>query len=182
MRVREGIISGLAVLGVSLAAFGCMTTGNGGGTAAALPPCQVETDESRDWRQVTTDLISFCVPAGWTPRGQNEWQGRGGSIRWARGPQGAGGRAALERAGDPSAGQESRRREIIDGLPVDLWIVQIENQFQTGAEWRTPQQMHMRGTATSETAAELQLEIFRTARPRDGRVAERMFPVGSGGP
>jgi hypothetical protein len=168
MRVRDGMICSTLVLGASLMTFGCATTGGGEGTAAALPPCQVETDQSRDWRQVTTDVISFCVPAGWTPRGQNEWQGRGGSIRWSRGPQGVGGRAAVERAVDPAGAEDYRRTEDLGGFPVDLWMVQMESQFRTGADWRTPHEMHMRGTATSGAAAELQLDIFRTARPQGG--------------
>jgi hypothetical protein len=172
MKFRVGIIGILTVLGMSLSTFGCVTTGSGGSTAAALPPCQVETEPSRDWRQVTADSISFCVPAGWTLRGQNQWQGRGGSIRWAAGPLGAGGRASVEGAGDPAADQGYRQTEVIGGFPVALWVIRNESQYRTGAYWRTPREMHMRGTATSEAAAELQLDIFRTARPQGGEMAE----------
>ena len=165
MKFRVGTIGRLMVVGASLSTFGCVTTGTDGSTAATLPPCQVETEPSRDWRQVTNDLISFCVPAGWTLRGPNQWQGRGGSIRWAAGPQGPGGRAPMAGAGDPTADQRYRQTEVIGGFPAELWMVRIESQYQTGADWRSPQEMHMRGSATSEAAAELQLDIFRTARP-----------------
>ena len=142
---------------------GCATSGSSGATANTLPPCQVEVDESRDWRQVTSDVVSFCVPAGWTSLGRNEWLGRGGSIRWGTGPQPRG-------VGTPPnqlpSGQERRFTEVIGGVSVDLWISRVESRFHTGAEWRTPREVHMNGTASSRAAAELQLDIFRTARPR----------------
>jgi hypothetical protein len=175
MKARGCIVRNLMVMGAPLVVVGCATSGSGGATAAALPPCQVETDDSRDWRQVTTDLLSFCVPAGWTARGQNEWQGRGGSIRWGPGTRPASvgtGSVAAGGGGDPSIeanrGQEERFNEVIGGVPVELWVARVESLFQTGAEWRTPREAHMRGTATSEAAADLQLNIFRTARLEGG--------------
>jgi len=142
---------------------GCATGGSSGATADALPLCQVEVEESRDWRQVTSDVVSFCVPAGWTSPGRNQWRGRGGSIRWGTGSQLTRGDTPPNQ---PSGGQGRRFTEVIGGVPVDLWISQAESQFHTGAEWRTPRDMHMTGTATSRAAAELQLDIFRTARPK----------------
>jgi hypothetical protein len=61
------------ILCILILTTGRATSGSGGATANALPPCQVEVDESRDWRQVTSDVVSFCVPAGWTSLDRNGW-------------------------------------------------------------------------------------------------------------
>lgn len=166
MRFRKGILRSLVALVISATAFSCMTAGRSSSTAETLPPCPLETEQSRDWREVTTSLMTFCVPAGWTAQGQNQWQGRGGSIRWSPGLPGAGGRAGLGSAGNAAAGQERRFSEVLGGFPVELWMARMEGGFQTGADWRVPREMHLRGTATSEAAAELQLDVFRTVRPR----------------
>jgi hypothetical protein len=159
---------------VPIVIAGCASGGSSGATADALPPCQVETDESRDWRQVTTAEVSFCVPAGWSSGGRNEWRARGGSIRWGTGPtrqvREVGQTIALVRPGEipqapPPSAPVTRLSEVIGGLPVELSIFQTESQFQTSAVWRTPGDFSMGGTATSQSAAELQLDIFRTARP-----------------
>ena len=174
MTIRWWRFGGMMMLCAPLAIAGCASGGSAGATADALPPCEVETDESRDWRQVTTDEVSFCVPAGWSFRAPNEWRGRGGSIYWGTGPTSevrVVGTAVRREVGQPRpmpppSAPETRLSEVIGGLQVELRIFAGLGQIQTSAEWRTPGEFSMAGTATSQAAAELQLDIYRTARPK----------------
>jgi len=63
-----------------------------------------------------------------------------------------------------AVGQAQRFTEVIGGVPVELWIIERQGEFLTGAAWNSPRPMHMTGEANSRRNADLQLEIFRTAR------------------
>ena len=63
-----------------------------------------------------------------------------------------------------AVGQAQRFTEVIGGVSVDLWIIERQGEFLTGAAWNSPRAMHMTGEANSRRNADLQLEIFRTAR------------------
>jgi len=174
MTIRWWRFGGMMMVCAPLVFTGCASGGSSGATADALPPCEVEVDESRDWRQVTTEVVSFCVPAGWSSGGQNEWRGRGGSISWGTGParqvREVGRSIAIVRAGEvptapPPIAGETLLSEVIGGFPAELRIFESDGQLRTSAIWRTPREMSMTGTAMSLAAAELQLDIFRTARP-----------------
>ena len=158
-------------LGVLIVALGCATGGGGRIPAESLGPCEVNAPKEHDWRQVASEEISFCVSADWTSMGRNGWRGSGGSVTWGSGaPERRIETATMVVSSDdmppmpPRPIQPQRFAEVIGGVPVELWLIERQGEFLTGATWNSPRSMYMTGEAIFRGNADLQFEIFRTAR------------------
>lgn len=156
-------------------AAGCASAGTSI-PADSLPPCASAAGHE-SWRQASGDGVSFCVPADWASAGRRGWRGPGGKFQWDRGEHEArreissavvavtGDRAVAPPIPAPIPAMVLHRStEEIGGALVELWISEMNGALRTGADWKSGRAIHMRGEALSRSAAELQLEIYRTTR------------------
>ncbi|MEJ2215917.1 MAG: hypothetical protein P8099_04815 [Gemmatimonadota bacterium] len=157
---------------------GCASAGQARVEANQLPPCTTRPD-LRDWHQVSGDGVTFCVPEDWSSTGTRAWHGDGGKIHWAWGV-GTNGVTKRVRAVVAGGGKTPPRpppvsveasvppfystTELVGGVQVDLWIIENDGMFETGARWNTGKPMHMTGEAPNRAAAGVQLDIYRSVR------------------
>lgn len=161
---------------ILLAAAGC-ATGGARVNASTLPPCPVQTPDP-GWHQVSAADVTFCVPGHWSRIGSRRWGGDGGSVEWGTGtlPRRVETRTVVvrvERGGVPPTvprripgARVDRWTETLGGAPAELWIAEEDGEMlRTGADWDPPVGLYMTGEARTRKTAELQVEIYRTARP-----------------
>lgn len=139
--------------------------------AAADVPCTVPVPEgSGEWKQVTAQNVTFCVPASWRVRGTRASYS-GGTIRWqntatqvmtrqSSGPQSISGRTS------PNSSQVRTERlpETIGGRQAEVWRQMGVGRLQTGVSFAQSPQFSITGEASGEEQVLLQLAVFRTVR------------------
>lgn len=164
---------------VGLAASACATAGPAI-PASSLSACAAPGAE-KGWREVVAEAVRFCVPPTWTSEGRRAWRGPEGALEWSSTPArrevgstttvvtGVGGRppsgeqVQVQVREDLRAREVYRGRESIHGRTVEVYIMQDPPAFDVGGTWTSPM-LSMAGTAPSLEAAEVLLEVIRTAR------------------
>lgn len=141
--------------------------------AAADVPCTVPVPENTgDWKQVTSEDVTFCVPAAWRVRGTRASYS-GGSIRWqhsapppmTRQPSGVtslGGRSAASPNSSPV--RTESLPEVIGGRQASVMRQMGVGRLQTGVNFPQPPLFSMFGEAAGEEQVNLQLAVYRTVR------------------
>lgn len=157
---------------MALAATGCATSAVV--PASTLPECRV-SGAPAEWRQVSAEGLTFCVPENWRSAGSRSWRGDGGRVRWEWGQRvrAVSSTVVVTRGSPPTREQAraalpvspvQRSTETVGGELVDLWISEVEGAYRTGADWQTGRTMYMTGEAVSLSEAERQLDIYRSVR------------------
>jgi hypothetical protein len=155
-----------------LAAFMASMPSQGFAQEAQTVPCTVPVASSPEepWQQISAQGFTFCIPSSWRATARNTFRGDGGWVRWGTGEYRSTQirtRTVNARAGaapPPPPGRSNRFSEMIGGSVADLWDNELQGTFFTGAQWRTPAQIHLLGQSTSLQGRDRQLEIYRTVR------------------
>lgn len=163
---------GMSLVVLALTAAGCATSAVV--RASTLPECSA-AGAPAEWLQVKVEDLTFCVPESWRSAGPRSWRGAGGRIQWAWGQRvrEVASTVVVVMGSPPTREQAAaalpvspvqRTMETVGGELVDVWISEVEGAYRTGADWQTGRTMHMTGEATSLSAAERQLDAFRSVR------------------
>jgi len=134
---------------------------------SAMSACDLGSVQP-EWRRVETEHIVFCIPPDWTASSGQRWSGAGATVEFRLGERSPERLPFAVTAGGRAAEPPSRRehyRETVGGLPAELWIVPSGDGYVTWVEWRGARPMYLQGRAPSRAGADLQLQIYRTARP-----------------
>lgn len=54
--------------------------------------------------------------------------------------------------------------ERVGGIPMELYIIEKDGAFETGASWSAGKPMHMSGNAPTAAAADVHMDIYRSVR------------------
>lgn len=139
--------------------------------AVADSACTVPVPEgSGEWKQITTQHVTFCVPASWRVRGTRASYS-GGSVRWqntasqvmtrqSSGPQSISGRTSAS----SSQVRTERLPETIGGRQAEVWRQMGVGRLQTGVSFSQSPQFSITGEASGEEQVLLQLAVYRTVR------------------
>ena len=142
---------------------GCATnpTPSPAPAADALSDCAGRSAESADWRPVLAEGFAFCMPPDWRPGGRNVWNGDGGHVTWETQSE----KRPFVVASVPGTGPADlwERTERIGGASAKLRTRRVGSTYYTSAVWTSPR-FSMTGEASSFSAAQRQLEIYRTVR------------------
>ena len=139
--------------------------------AAADVPCTVPVPEnSGDWKQVTSENVTFCVPAAWRVRGTRASYS-GGSLRWQHTAppvmtRSASGPSSLSGRSNPnsSAVRSETVIEDIGGRQANVMRQTGVGRLQTVVSFTQAPQFFISGEAAGEEQVKLQLAVFRTVR------------------
>ncbi|MFN0098541.1 MAG: hypothetical protein ACKVS7_07695 [Gemmatimonadaceae bacterium] len=141
--------------------------------AAADVPCTVPVPEnSGEWKQVTSENVTFCVPATWRVRGTRASYA-GGSIRWqhesvrattpmasSSGPQ------SLSGGRNPNSTpvRSESVPEVIGGRQATLMRQMGVGRLQTHVNFTQPPPFSISGEAAGDEHVMTQLAVYRTVR------------------
>ncbi len=141
--------------------------------AAADVPCTVPVPEGTgEWKQITSENVTFCVPAAWRVRGTRASYA-GGSLRWQHesvraltamspgsGPQNFSG----SRNGNSSPVRTESVPEVIGGRQASVMRQMGVGRLQTHVNFLQPPLFSITGEAAGEEHVATQLAVYRTVR------------------
>ncbi len=138
--------------------------------AAADVPCTVPVPENTgEWKQVTAENVTFCVPASWRVRGTRASYA-GGSIRWQlaalRTSMRSSGPQSITGASDPNSTQVRTETvpETIGGRQATILRQMGVGRLQTSVNFAQPPLFSITGEAAGEEHVAMQLAVYRTVR------------------
>ncbi|MCC7003376.1 MAG: hypothetical protein IT357_14560 [Gemmatimonadaceae bacterium] len=141
--------------------------------AAADVPCTVPVPEGTgEWKQITAENVTFCVPATWRVRGTRASYA-GGSIRWQHTANRvmirSGSTSSPQNISGSSNANSSPVRtesvpEIIAGRQATVMRQMGVGRLATSVNFTQPPPFSISGEAAGEEHVTIQLAVYRTVR------------------
>lgn len=140
--------------------------------AAADVPCTVPVPEgSGEWKQITSENVTFCVPATWRVRGTRASYA-GGSLRWqhesvrASASSSSSGPQSFSGARNPNSSPVRTESvpEVIGGRQASVMRQMGVGRLQTHVNFLQPPLFSITGEAAGEEHVATQLAVYRTVR------------------